>query len=59
MGKWQKIMLLSVGTLALNFYDMATRTEAPSQAVAILEYVFVGCALVGLAGALVMLASQK
>jgi hypothetical protein len=40
-------------------YNMATATEAPSQAVVILQYGLLACALLGLAGSLVMYASQK
>jgi hypothetical protein len=38
---------------------MATATEAPRQALAILQYGLLACALLGLLGSLVMAASQK
>jgi hypothetical protein len=40
---------------AWQIYEMAAATEAPQQAVALLQYVALGCALLGLVGALVML----
>ena len=40
-------------------YEMATATEAPRRALAILQYGLLACALIGLTGSLVMLASEK
>ena len=59
MNKWPRIMLISAATSAWLIYDMATATEVPRQAVAILQYGLLACALIGLAGSLVMAASQK
>ena len=42
-----------------QFYEMATATEAPSRALAILQYGLLAGALSGLVGSLVMLASDK
>jgi hypothetical protein len=39
--------------------DMATATEAPGQAVAVVQYALLVCVLFGLAGSLVMQASLK
>jgi hypothetical protein len=53
-------MLMSAVTSAWLIYDMTTATEAPRQAVAVLQYGLLACALVGLVGSfLMMAASQK
>jgi hypothetical protein len=57
-SKWPKVMLMSAATSAWLIYDMTTATEAPRQALAILQYGLLGCALVGLIGSLVMYASE-
>jgi hypothetical protein len=57
--KWTKVMLMSAATAAWLIYDMATATEAPRQALAILQYGLLACALFGLVGSLVMAASRK
>ena len=36
-SKWPKVMLMSAATSAWLIYDMATATEAPRQALAILQ----------------------
>ena len=58
-GKWPKLMPMSGITSAWQLYEMATATEAPSRALAILQYGLLACALIGLVGSLVMLASEK
>jgi hypothetical protein len=58
-GKWPKLMLMSAATSAWLIYDMTTATEGPRQAVAVLQYGLLACALFGLIGSLVMLASEK
>lgn len=58
-GKWPKVMLMSGVTSAWLLYDIATATEAPRQAVAILQYALLACALVGLIGSIVMAASER
>lgn len=57
--KWPKLVLMSGITSALLLYEMATPAEAPSRALAILQYGLLACALVGLVGSLVMWASEK
>jgi hypothetical protein len=57
-SKWPKIMLMSGLTSAWLLYDMATATEAPRQAVAVLQYGLLACALIGLVGSIVMAASE-
>ncbi|WP_108519460.1 hypothetical protein [Bradyrhizobium algeriense] len=58
-SKWPKLMLISGITSAWLLYDMATVSEAPSRAPAILQYGLLACALIGLVGSLAMLASEK
>ena len=57
--KRPKLMPVSGATSAWLIYDMATATEAPRQAVVVLRYRLLACALLGLIGSLVMFASQK
>ncbi|MEH2627208.1 hypothetical protein V1292_005263 [Bradyrhizobium sp. AZCC 1719] len=54
-----KLILMSGITSAWLLYEMATATEAPGRALAILQYGLLACALIGLIGSLVMLASEK
>ena len=58
-SKWPELMLMSGITSAWQFYEMATATEAPSRAPAILQSRLLACALIGLVGSLVMPASEK
>jgi hypothetical protein len=58
-SKWPKLMLMSAATSAWLIYDMSSATEAPRQAVAILQYCLLAGALVGLVGSVVMAATQK
>ena len=58
-SKWPKLTLMSGITSVWLLYEMATTTEAPSRALAILQYGLLACALIGLVGSLVMLASEK
>ena len=58
-SKWPKIMLMSGATSAWLLCDMATATEAPRQAVAVLQYGLLACALIGLVGSIVMAASEQ
>ena len=58
-SKWPKIMLMSAATSAWLIYDMATSTEAPRQALAVLQYALLACALIGLVGSIVTAASEK
>jgi len=52
-------MLMSGITSAWLLYGMAMATEAPSRALAILQYSLLACALIGLVGSLVMVALEK
>ena len=57
--KWPKLMLMSGITSAWLLYEMATATDAPSRAPAILQYGLLACALIGLVGSLVMSGWEK
>jgi hypothetical protein len=59
VSRWPRVMLMSAVTSAWLIYDMATATEVPRQAVAMLQYGLLACALIGFLGSLVMAASQK
>jgi hypothetical protein len=53
-------MPMSGITSARLLYGMAMATETPSRALAILQqYGLLACAMIGLVGSLVMLASEK
>jgi hypothetical protein len=54
-----KTALISGVTSCLLTYQIATATEEPSQALMILQYVLLACALIGLIGSLIMLASGR
>ena len=58
MNKWPKMMLMRGATSAGLVYDMTSTTEAPSHAVAVLQYGLLGCALFSLIGSLVMFAPK-
>ena len=58
-SKWPKLMLMSGIMSAWLLYERATATEAPSRALAILQYGLLARALIGLVGSLAMLASEK
>ena len=58
-GKWPKVMLMSAATAAWLIYDMASATEVPRQAVAVLQYCLLAGALIGLVRSVVMAASEK
>jgi hypothetical protein len=55
----RKLMLMSGATAALLIYQIASATEAPSQALAVLQYCLLAGALLGLAGSLVKHVSEK
>jgi hypothetical protein len=59
LHKWPRVMLMSAATSAWLIYDICTATEAPSQAVAILQYFLLACAVIGLVGSLLMFAAQE
>jgi hypothetical protein len=58
-GKWLRVMPMSAAASAWLFYDMATATEAPRQAVAILQYCLLASALFALISAVVMHALRE
>jgi hypothetical protein len=58
-SRWRRVMLMRAATSAWLIYDMTTATEVPRQAVVVLQYGLLACALLGLVGSLVMYASQK
>jgi hypothetical protein len=58
-GKWGRIALMTAAVSAYLIYDMATAAEAPRQALMILQYFLLACALFAFAGSLVKLMSQK
>lgn len=57
--KWSRLMLMSGATSAWLLYDIATSSEAPRQAVAVLQYGLLACSLVALIGSVVMAATAK
>ena len=58
-SKWPRVMLLSAVTTCWLLYDMVSATEAPRQAVAILEYALLACAMVALVGSAAMYAQDR
>jgi hypothetical protein len=52
-------MLVSAVPSAWLIYHMTSATEAPSRAVAVLQYGLLACALFGLIGSLVKFATEK
>ena len=51
--------LVSAAVAVWLIYDISTASEAPSRALAILQYVLLACALIGAGGLLVRAMSQK
>jgi hypothetical protein len=58
-SNWGKLIIMNAAVAAWLIYDMATASEAPRQAVAILQYVLLPCALLGLTGSVVKYLSKK
>jgi hypothetical protein len=56
---WRWLAAISGAAGAWQIYEIATATEAPRQALALMQYFSVGCALVGFVGSLIMLAKGK
>jgi hypothetical protein len=52
-------MLVSGATAALLIYQIASATEAPGPALAVLQYCLLAGAVLGLVGSLVKYASEK
>ncbi|WP_168195615.1 hypothetical protein [Bradyrhizobium sp. NAS80.1] len=46
-------------TSVVLIYQMMSATEAPSQALAILQYALLACSLIGLVGSVVMYAQER
>ena len=55
----RKIALLGAVATVLAIINMSTGSEAPAQAVAILQYVALGLGLLALVGGLIMMMTQK
>ncbi len=51
--------MLTGAVAVWQVYDMSTATEAPRQALMLMQYFLLALALISCAGSLVMLASQK
>jgi hypothetical protein len=58
-SKWFPVMLMSGSTSAWLIYDMTSATEAPRQAVAILQYGLLACAPFALVSSIVMVAALR
>ena len=61
-GKWPKVMLLSAATSAWLAYDIISAPEVPRQALAVLQYALLACALCALCalvGSAVMVATDR
>jgi molybdenum cofactor biosynthesis enzyme len=58
-GKTGTMALATAAVAAWLIYDMATATEAPGTTLAVLQYLLLAGMLLGLAGSLVKLISQK
>lgn len=58
-GRWPKVMLMSAVTSGWLIYDMTSATEAPRQALAVLQYCLLALALVALVGSVLMSATEK
>jgi hypothetical protein len=58
-GKWPKVMLLSAATSAWLAYDIISAPEAPRQALAVLQYALLACAVCALVGSAVMAATDR
>ena len=59
VSRWPRMMLMTAASSAWLICDMATATEAPGQAVAVVQYALLVCVLFGRAGSLAMQASLK
>ncbi|WGD48510.1 hypothetical protein QA641_22905 [Bradyrhizobium sp. CB1650] len=59
MSRWPKLMLMGGITSALLVYEITSATEAPSQALVILQYVLPGCAPIGPLGSIVMYVQER
>jgi hypothetical protein len=55
-GRWVRTAVLTAAVCAWRNYDMATATEAPSQAMKLLQLFLLACAGIACLGSRVMLA---
>ncbi|MGH6726852.1 MAG: hypothetical protein ACREB8_09955 [Pseudolabrys sp.] len=51
--------VLGAAVAGWETYELTSATEAPSQAVLLLQYFFLACGLIALAASLFVLATQK
>jgi hypothetical protein len=58
-SKWPKVMALSAITSIWLLYDIATATEAPRLALALVQYSLLTLAVVALVGSAVMYATDR
>ena len=57
-GKWARTAALTAAVAAWQIYEMATATEAVSQALRLVQIFLLACAGVSCAGSLIMLARE-
>jgi hypothetical protein len=53
-SNYGRTALIAGATACWLMYDIASATETPSQSVAVLQYILLGMALIGVAGSAVM-----
>ena len=58
-SNWSKLILMSGTTLGWLLYHMATAAESPGLELAVVQHSLLACALIGLAGSLATLASER
>jgi hypothetical protein len=56
---WGRTAVLTAAVAAWQIYDMSTAVEAPRQALMLLQYFLLACALIGCVGSLVMLTREN
>jgi hypothetical protein len=52
---WGRTAAITAAVAVWQIYDMSTAVETPRQALMLLQYFLLACALIGCAGSLVML----
>jgi hypothetical protein len=55
---WGRTAAITAAVAAWQIYDMSTAVEAPRQALMLLQYFLLVCALIGCVGSLVMLTRE-
>jgi hypothetical protein len=58
-SRWIKFILMSGVVIAWQIYDLATATEAPSQALLIMNYLLIALAGFSFVGSIVMLVKER